>query len=271
MGADPGAASAAPAIGGGALAATLVLEVPAGDSTVPRLELADWATRFGLVAGLTTRLGGFSLGLWSEEPVGQVMTRWRAFRRAFETRFPTLVMAHQVHGTAVQWHERLAPGWTLLDGVDGHVSPQAGVLLAVTVADCIPVYLAVPERGIVALLHAGWRGVAGGVFEQGVETIVAHSKVSRRSIIIHCGVGICGNCYEVGSEVAERLNGRPGEAGQSHVDLRSLLVARAANLGIREVTISTFCTAHHNDRFFSHRASAGRDGRMVAYLGRPLA
>jgi len=269
MGADSGTSAAAST--GGPLAATLVLEVPAGDAAVPRLELADWAARFGLVAGITTRLGGFSLGLWSEETVGQVMTRWRAFRRAFEPRFPTVVLGHQVHGSTVQWHESLPPGWMVLDGVDGHATAQAGVLLAITVADCIPVYLAVPDRGIVALVHAGWRGVAGGVLEQGVETLTGHSGAARRNIVMHCGIGICGNCYEVGSEVAEQLNGRPGEAGQSYVDLRSILAARAANLGIREVTISTYCTAHHQHRFYSHRASGGRDGRMVAYLGKPLA
>lgn len=255
----------------GPLAAGLVLEGPVGDATVPRLELAEWASRYGLVAGITTRHGGFSLGLWSEESTGVVMTRWRAFRKTFEPRFPTLVLAHQVHGTDVRWHEGLPAGWLVLDGVDGHATGQPGVLLAITVADCIPVYLAAPECAAMALLHAGWRGVAGGVLEQGVETLVSHCGTARRKIVMHCGIGICGNCYEVGYEVAEQLNGRPAEAGQSSVDLRSILAARARNLGIREVTISTYCTAHHKDRFFSHRASGGSDGRMVAYLGRPLA
>jgi YfiH family protein len=270
MGADslpPAAATARP----GARPASLVLESPAGDVSVPRLELTEWASRYGLVAGITTRHGGFSLGLWSEESTGQVMTRWRAFRRAFEPRFPTLVLGHQVHGTEVRWHEGLPAGWVLLDGVDGHATGQPGVLLAITVADCIPVYLAAPEQRGVALLHAGWRGVAGGVLEQGVEVLASHAGAARRSIIMHCGIGICGNCYEVGSEVSEQLNGRAGEAGQSFVDLRSILAARAGNLGICEVTISPYCTAHYPDRFFSHRASGGRDGRMVAYLGRPLA
>ena len=255
----------------GPLAAGLVLEAPVGDAAVPRLELAEWASRYGLVAGITTRHGGFSLGLWSGEPIGTVMTRWRAFRKTFEPRFPTLVLGHQVHGTEVRWYDALPGGWLVLDGVDGHATGQSGVLLAVTVADCIPVYLAAPEHGAIALLHAGWRGIAGGVLEEGVEILASRSGSARRKVVMHCGIGICGNCYEVGYEVAEKLNGRTGEAGQSYVDLRSILASRAANLGIREVTISTYCTAHHMDRFFSHRASAGRDGRMVAYLGRPLA
>lgn len=252
----------------GMASAPVVLEVPAGDASVPRLELAEWATRFGLVAGITTRAGGFSLGLWSDEPTGQVMSRWRAFQEAFAPRFPTVVLGHQVHGAELRWHEEVPPGWLVLDGVDGHVARQPGVLLTVTVADCVPVYLAAPASGLVVLLHAGWRGIADGILEHAVTTIGAVAKIPQRDLVMHCGVSICGNCYEVSSEVAQRLTGRQ-DGTPTHVDLRSILVARAAILGVEAVTVSAYCTAHHNDRFYSHRASKGRDGRLVAYLGRP--
>src|SRR5256714_12164112 len=78
----------------------LLREQPVGDSAVPRMELREWAERHGVVAGITTRGRGFSLGLWSEENVGQVMTRWRAVRATFGPRFPGLVLSHQIHGTA---------------------------------------------------------------------------------------------------------------------------------------------------------------------------
>ena len=105
-------------------------ETPAGDAAVPRVELAEWADRHGLVAGVTTRgPTGFSLGLWSDEPVGQVMSRWRAFRATFAPRFPTQVLSHQVHGALVQWHETLPEGWLLLDGLDGHATTDRGALL----------------------------------------------------------------------------------------------------------------------------------------------
>ncbi|HET7250400.1 MAG TPA: polyphenol oxidase family protein [Gemmatimonadales bacterium] len=251
--------------------ATIVVEVPMGDAAVPRLELSEWAARYGLVAGITTRAGGFSLGLWSEEPTAQVMTRWRAFRRAFESGFPTVVLGHQVHGTDIKWHANLPPGWLVLDGVDGHATRDRGTLLAITVADCIPVYLAAPERGIVALLHAGWRGVAGGILERALGELTAATGATCRDFVMHCGVGVCGNCYEVGYEVSERVTGRPPTVSPAFVDLRGLLAGRGAALGVSAVSISAFCSAHHNDQFFSHRASLGRDGRMVAYLGMPLA
>lgn len=254
----------------GPAATTVVLEVPVGDSAVPRLELTEWATRFGVTAGITTRQDGFSLGLWNEEPIEQVMTRWRAFRRAFEPRFPAIVLGHQVHGTELGWHDAVPPGWLQVDRIDAHVTRQRGVLLTITAADCIPVYLAAPGHGLVALVHAGWRGVADNILEHALGEITRTAKVRFRDIVMHCGVGICGSCYQVGSEVSKRLTGRSTNS-QTTVDLRSILAGRAHALGLSDVTISAYCTAHHNDRFFSHRKSGGKDGRLVAYLGRPLA
>jgi len=234
-----------------------------GDVALPRLELSEWAERYGLVAGITTR--PLSLGLWSEEPVGQVIGRWRAFGAAFANRFPAVVLSHQVHGTAVQWHEPLPEGWLILDGIDGHATNAPGVLLTITVADCIPVYLAVPRKGVLALVHAGWRGTVGGILERAVDLLKSRGFARASDIVMHCGVGICGECYEVGSEVADQF-GRPES---THLDLRGILAQQAHGLGVRDVSISPWCSAEERERFFSHRASRGRDGRMVAYLGRP--
>jgi YfiH family protein len=246
-------------------------EAPAGDAAVPRLELTDWAERYGLVAGVTTRgpsATPFSLGLWSDEPVGQVLSRWRAFCAAFGPRFPTVVLSHQVHGTRVEWHAAVPNGWLVLDGFDGHATADAGLLLTVTLADCIPVYLAVPQKGAVALLHAGWRGTVGGVLERGIELLQERGVARGADIVMHCGVGICGSCYEVGSEVAARF-GIGGGAASVRLDLRSRLVEQARGLGVEQISVSPWCSAHDRNQFFSHRASGGRDGRMVAYLGRP--
>jgi len=247
----------------GAQHASVLQEKPVGDAALPRLELSEWAARYGLVAGLTTR--PLSLGLWSDEPVGQVIGRWRAFRAAFGAEFPAIVLAHQVHGTEVQWHESLPDGWLILDGVDGHATGNNRLLLTITVADCIPVYLADRQKGAIALLHAGWRGAAGGILSRGVDLLRRRGSAKTSDIVMHCGVGICGGCYEVGSEVADRF----GLPGATHLDLREILAQQARELGIREVSISPWCSAEDRERFFSHRASKGRDGRMVAYLGRP--
>ena len=237
-------------------------EQPAADGGVPRLELREWAERYGLIAGITTREHGFGLG--------QVMTHWRAFRSGFAGRFPGVVVSHQVHGTAVSWHQRRTDGLLILDGLDGHATAAPGVLLTITVADCVPVYLAAPQGGAHALLHAGWRGVAAGILERGVAALQQYARVAPADIVVHCGVGICGACYEVGPDVAARFTGQP-ESGPRQVDLREILIQQAQRLGITQATRSPWCSAHDRERFFSHRASGGRDGRMVAYLGRPAA
>lgn len=240
-----------------------------GDAVVPRAELADWSERFGVVAGITLRGQGFSLGLWTPEPAGTVLTRWRAFHSALESGFPQIVLGHQVHGREIAWHDARRGGWLITEGIDGHATDLAGVLLVVTVADCVPVYLLDPESGAMALLHAGWRGSAEGILERGIELLGERVGARPANIVAHLGVAICGDCYEVGPEVVEAVTGRATAAPEG-LDLRAALVDRADRLGIAEISVSAWCSAH-DEAFFSHRRSRGADGRMVAYLGRPMA
>jgi purine-nucleoside/S-methyl-5'-thioadenosine phosphorylase / adenosine deaminase len=241
--------------------------------TVPRYEIPGWRERYGVVAGITGRGDeagrGFDLGLWSKQPVGEVMSRWLAFRREMAV-FPAVALGNQVHGVQVTT-ANTGPGWMQLEGIDGWISTQPGILLTVTIADCVPVYLVAPGRGV-ALLHAGWRGTAGGILRAGAERLRAETGSREADIIMHCGVGICGPCYEVGSEVMQGCGVPTEGAGPWHIDLRERLVEQAKALGIGLVTTSAWCSAHHRSLFYSHRASGGSDGRMVAYLGiAPLA
>ena len=242
------------------------------EGEVPRYEVPEWRRRFGVVAGVTGRGSGpgrgFDLGLWTDAPVGEVMSRWRAFRRA-EPGFAGVVLATQVHGVDVAWHDG-GRGWVQLDGVDGHGTSTAGLLLTVTIADCIPIYLVAPRHGAVALLHSGWRGTAGGILERGIRLLHERAGVEPSEIVAHAGVGICGDCYEVGAEVVAGLGGRAEGDGPWHVDLRDRIAEAARRAGVGEVSVSSWCSGHDRPRFYSHRASRGVDGRMVAYLGFPL-
>jgi hypothetical protein len=236
------------------------------ESGFPRYELVEWRAEHGLVAGITS--ADVDLGLWTDAPVAGVMQRWREFREALPG-FDATVLAHQVHGTAVLRHET-ARGWQIHDGADGHVTPAAGVLLTVTVADCVPVYLAAPAYGAIALLHAGWRGTAAGILRRGVALLEEAAGCGPDAIVAHMGVAICGDCYEVGSEVARACGGASQGDGPWHVDLRGRLLAEAAEVGIERATASPWCTVHDEGRFHSHRGAGGRAGRMVAYLGVPI-
>ena len=236
---------------------------------VPRYEVPGWREQFGIVAGITGRGEGpgrgFDLGLWTDAPVGEVMTRWRAFRNA-EPGFEATVLGNQVHKTQVAWHER-AQGWIQVEGVDGHATRTGGVLLTVTIADCIPIYVVDPVARAIALLHSGWRGTAGRILERGVELLKKAAGSSAADLLVHCGVGICGTCYEVGSEVMVGCGLRANGPGPWHADLRAIVAGQAGALGVEKISTSQFCSAHDRPLFYSHRASGGQDGRMVAYLG----
>ena len=237
---------------------------------IPALELAEWADRYGLAAGITTRDGGFNLGLLTPEPAADVLGRWRTFASAMAPGFPAIVVGLQVHGRVVAIHRDPVPGWTIRDGVDGHATGTAGILCCVSVADCVPVYLTHPPSGIVALLHVGWRGAAGGMLEAGFAAVRALGASRLDDVVMHCGVAICGACYEVGSEVLTAVTGTP-VPHPGPLDLRAVLAIRAAQAGVGDISISPLCAAHDAHRFFSHRRSGGTDGRMLAYLGRPVA
>ncbi len=237
-------------------------EVPGGK--LPWLAIPGWRERFGVVAGITTRGTGaepFDLGLAGTEGVGRVLDRWRVVAATFPA-FAGLAVARQVHGTRVLWHHSVR-GFAIHENADGHATATPGILLAVSAADCVPVYLVDPVRRAIALLHAGWRGTAAGIVAGGVETLVRQAGSTPADLVMHCGVGICGGCYQVGAEVATAC-GRPDH---DRVDLRGVLREQGQAQGIGAVTVSSHCSAHMNDRFMSHRGSGGRDGRMVAFLG----
>jgi polyphenol oxidase len=247
--------------------ALVITETPV-EGPIPRYEIPEWRERYGVTAGITARGPGpgqgFDLGLWSEAPVGEVMSRWRAFRGALPG-FNAVVLGNQVHGAEVMAVET-GRGWIQIEGIDGWVTTSPGILLTVTLADCIPVYLVIPRRGV-GLVHAGWRGTAAGILARGLRRLTGALGALPADVIMHCGVGICGSCYEVGSEVVEGCGLPANGAGPWQVDLRSRLVQQAREEGIERISVSTWCSAHDHSRFYSHRASRGTDGRMVAYLG----
>ncbi len=241
-----------------------VTETPVS-GRLPRFEIAAWWA-LGAVAGVTGRgdpARPFDLGLGGDQPVRTVLERWRDLRSAVAG-FDGLVVARQVHGTRVLWHDH-GSGFVIFEGADGHATRRAGLLLAVSLADCIPIYVFDPVAKAIALLHSGWKGTANRILEGGIAELVRGAGSNPSDLLVHCGVGICGPCYEVGSEVATAC-GRPAP-GQSLLDLRAVIAEQAAGLGVKAVTVSTYCSAHDRGSFFSHRGSGGTDGRMVAYLG----
>ncbi|HEX8692128.1 MAG TPA: polyphenol oxidase family protein [Longimicrobium sp.] len=230
----------------------------------------EWEERFPwLVQGTTGRGedGEFDLGLSGAQPVGKVLGRWRSLLAA--TGMEVAAHARQVHAADLWIHrERGAPGIVVMDGFDGHVTDRPGVLLAVSVADCIPVSVVDPDHTVVALLHAGWRGVAAGIVERGVNRVAESWQSAPERLWLHCGPAICGRCYEVGPEVHAAVHpDREPPPSKTPIDLRAAVVERALALGLSaaQVSVSAHCTRCGPPDFFSHRG--GSSARQMGVLG----
>jgi YfiH family protein len=222
--------------------------------------IEDFA-QFGIRAFTTTRSSG-TFGLSSDEPARVVMQRWQRLREELKPGGARMASATQVHGARVVVHNTEWEGWLRVDGADGHATVEPRLALAVSVADCVPVFIAHP-RGAIALLHSGWRGTAARIVERGIE-VLSHRGFAISELRIHLGPAICGKCYEVSQDVYRQLTGHDPSGRSACVDLRSLIADHARAAGAHHITISGRCTRCDNDRLFSHRA--GDAGRQVAVM-----
>jgi YfiH family protein len=224
------------------------------------VEPIDDFREFGIDAFTTTRDTG-SFGTNTDEPVSEVMGRWEALHRCVAESAPRFATARQVHGKRVITHSTGWSGWLRTDAADGHIAPSRGFGLAVTIADCVPVFIGHPS-GAAALLHAGWRGTAAGILGVALRDLRT-SGLALSDLRIHLGPSICGSCYEVSSTVYEELTGKT-VGTPTPVDLRQVLADQARAEGVRQISVSQFCTLCHQGRFFSHRG--GDPGRQLGVL-----
>jgi YfiH family protein len=214
----------------------------------------------GVRAFTTTRAtGDFAVPLDGITPAAR--SQWEGLLAALGPGVTRLASSLQVHGRAVAEHGEPWEGWQRLQGLDGHVSRLPGTALAVSVADCIPVFLA-HRSGMVGVLHAGWRGVAGRILEVGLARFAA-AGCPTNEVYVHFGPGISGRAYEVGPDVYEQLTGWETQRPRQ-VDLRGLLMEQAREAGVRQATASAHCTVEDGGLFYSHRQ--GDAQRQVAVI-----
>jgi len=188
----------------------------------------------------------------------------------------SFAVGQQVHGADVAEVDSTAigAGFRHPDGAfpatDALATGRRGVALAVLVADCVPVAMAAPRTGRVAVVHAGWRGIAAGVVQRALNGFAGATDL-RAAI----GPAIGPDHYEVGADVIDaleaagpvRVAGRTA-GGRRLVDLSSTVEAILREGGVRRIERAKECTACLPDRLFSHRRDGptGRQAVVAAIL-----
>ncbi len=160
---------------------------------------------------------------------------------------------------------------------DAVVTRETGVLIGVRVADCVPVLIYEKEKGIVGVVHAGWRGTAAVILKKTIAMIMERYVVGPKGFYVAIGPSIKGCSYAVDYEVNDAVTKATGEGkyysrkGERYfLDLPSANKCQALSLGVPEenIWISGECTYCNPDKFYSYRYAHGSTGRQGAFIGK---
>ncbi len=204
---------------------------------------------------------GFSTRTASPEEIGA----------AVGTAFEQIRIVKQVHSARVV---DVAAGPTEHEQADAMVS-RATAAISIRTADCVPILIADPISGAVAAIHAGWRGVVSGVVANAIDVLGR----DRKNWIAAIGPSICGDCFEVGADVAKKIIVASSDSivtkritksaeEKAFVDLRKAVRAQLTKCGLAHANIEDVagCTYHQKDLFFSYRRDGANAGRLVAVI-----
>jgi YfiH family protein len=248
-----------------------MVDLPGSD--LPKIEVIkpDWPAPANVRAFTTTRNHGFSTGQWSSLNFGKAcgdspfhVKQNRALLGKLLPGNPPWL--RQVHGnTVATWEDACDPQFK----ADAIVSNQKGQVCAVLTADCMPVLFCNKKGTKVAVVHAGWRGLADGV----LEATVSAMNCNPAELMAWMGPAIGPRAFEVGNDVYDAfvgLNDENSTAFKPHGDrwlanLYQLAKLALGRTGVEKVSGGQYCTYSEPDRFFSYRRD-GVTGRMATVI-----
>lgn len=236
-----------------------------------------------IVHAVFTREGGLSPAPWSslnfggnvgDERERVLANRQRAFR-ALGRDPHSMFDVWQVHGADV-----------VIAGMTGSPSPpefkadailtdQPNITLFMRFADCVPILLHDPRKGVVGVVHAGWQGTVKKILREAVNAMQAAYQSNPADVLAAIGPSIGPDHYEIGPDVIERVRASfgvhadallPDYGGRAHFDLWSANRLTLEQAGVGRVEVAQLCTACHTQDWFSHRAEKGKTGRFGALI-----
>jgi polyphenol oxidase len=182
----------------------------------------------------------------------------------------------QVHSADIIIAHRPVPGRRWLARADAMMTDQVDIPLSMRFADCTPILYHAPEKRVIAMAHAGWRGTVQGIASAVVRAMTDAYGVLPHEIRAVIGPSIGPDHYQVGEEVVDAVRSQFGTIdglvrrdsvdGTAYLDLWSANRLDLERAGVREIEVAAICTAENTDDFFSHRAERGRTGRFGAVI-----
>jgi purine-nucleoside/S-methyl-5'-thioadenosine phosphorylase / adenosine deaminase len=230
-----------------------------------------------------TRSGGLSPEPWSSLNVGgtvgddllRVRTNRDRSLAALGCLPDSVFDVWQVHGVDFICANAPRPDGESVRQADIILTDKCELTLYMRFADCVPLLLHDPRKGVVGIAHAGWRGTVRDVAGSAVKAMIKNYGSNAADIIAGIGPSIGPDHYEVGSDVILQVMEKfqddtelvlESHHGKIHFDLwktNQILLERA---GVARIEVAEICTACHVADWFSHRAEKGRTGRFGALI-----
>lgn len=234
-----------------------------------------FSTRYGGVSTLP-HLVSMNLGEHRGDDPRNVAENYNRLLSHIDRCFADTVCGSQIHSTNIRYVTREDRGRIFAD-TDGFITDREGVVLVCKVADCAPILLSDKERGVIAAVHAGWRGSAAGIAAVAVSKMI---KMGCRAENIKAAIGSCIHdcCFEVKDDFVAALTDLCGKdladlvtverEGKLFADNVRLNVEMLLSVGVHRenIDLSPHCTKCHPETYFSHRASGGARGTMAAVI-----
>lgn len=231
----------------------------------------------GLIAAESTRHGGVSpapfaslnLGINTDDAPDNVAENRLRFFSAIGADGLGFASSYQVHGTAVL-HATEAGRY---DGFDALMTNQPGLLVGVTVADCVPILIYDGGQQAVAAVHAGWRGTVGRIVQATLTNMQQQFGTQPGDCLVYIGTSIDAHSFEVGPEVAGQFDASllqtDPQTGRTCANLKRANAELCLAMGVpaSQIEVSPFSTVLHQQDYFSYRAEHGQTGRMLAVIG----
>ena len=219
-----------------------------------------------------------NLGLSLGDDPECVKENYATISKALRIPNGSFVYSKQTHGTHIRIVTRAdscEPLYPSASEADGMLTMDSGLALTVFTADCIPILLHDPTRGVIGAIHAGWRGTVAGIICAAVQKMRHEFGCDPADIKAAIGPGISKCCYETGSDVTDALRAKLGATaeacieprGQKYMtDLKEANRLMLHNAGLCDIHVSNECTSCSSHKYWSHRKTNGARGSQAAII-----
>lgn len=243
---------------------------------IVRLDVGKGALAFSTLRGErngdNSPYSGFSVCHYTGDEPAHVAECRRKLAAYVGTDVDALIIPRQTHSVNVAVIGDVIP---CLNGVDALVTVRDDVALVVNTADCLPIVFNDSRHGVIGIAHGGWRGLYDGIVEA---TVVEMERLGADCSTMRVAIGpcICGDCYEVDEQFAERFSRRFGDGvvrrsvgAKPHVDLREAAMVALSRAGVERagVVVSVLCS-RCDSRLFSARRMGVKSGRIATVVRR---